>query len=57
MLIIFLPVIRGNIHLSNTEDGFSIEYYDCFNHRNISYCRRPSPGRTIIRQDQSQILL
>jgi len=42
MLIIFLPVIRGNIHLSNTEDGFSIEYYDCFNHRNISYCRRPS---------------
>lgn len=30
------------IYLSDTDDGSSIEFYDCISYSNFQYCRRPS---------------
>ena len=38
---IILSVVELNISLYNTQDGESIEYYDCVMIRSLFYCRRP----------------
>ena len=45
-VVIFVPfvlsVVVGNVYLYNTEDGPSIEFFDCINYEKLLYCRRPS---------------
>lgn len=37
-----LACVENKIYLYNTEDGVSIEFYDCIDHNNLLYCRRPA---------------
>jgi hypothetical protein len=44
MLVAFIvvPIVDNSIYLYYTEDSPSTEFFDCINHQNLFYCRRPT---------------
>ena len=51
-LVVFTR-IQGNIYLYNTEDGVSVEFYDCISIKTLSYCRRPEVPINLIRDNDT----
>ena len=49
---IFL-VAENNIYLYNTQDGLSVEYYDCVTVESLSYCRRPEEPINLTRDSDT----
>jgi hypothetical protein len=54
-LIVLFIVVRhcqNEIYLWNTQDGLSVEYYDCAFVESVSYCRRPEQPMDLFRDDE-----
>ena len=52
VLLISFVVARSEIHLHHTDDGLSIEQYDCvIVQSSLSYCRRPREAMDLTRGD------
>ena len=49
VFLLMLISVRGQLYLSDTEDGFQVEYYDCFLVQSLSYCRRPDQPIDLLR--------
>jgi hypothetical protein len=45
--------VELNIYLYNTQDGHSIEYYDCFMVQSLFYCRRPTSPIDLVRDNDT----
>ncbi|UJR14502.1 hypothetical protein I4U23_001498 [Adineta vaga] len=52
LLVIILIVIEAKIFLYYTEDGPSVEFYDCLFHQTLIYCRRPEIPIVLRRENQ-----
>ena len=51
LLLFLLTVVESRVDLYNTEDGESVEMFDCVYHANQFYCRRPTEPQAL-RRDQ-----
>ena len=51
IFLFLLHSAASTIYLTNTQDGSSIEYYDCFMVDSVSYCRRPEHPINLTRTD------
>jgi hypothetical protein len=43
-VLFILPFVEGTVYIRHTEDGSSVEFYDCIDHNDLLHCRRPSKG-------------
>ncbi len=50
--LFILPLVVDAVHLFNTHDSLSVEFYDCIIDTNLPYCRRPS-GPIALQRDES----
>jgi hypothetical protein len=41
LLLVISSFTEGSVYLYYTEDGSSVEFYDCIFHQSFHYCRRP----------------
>ena len=53
MFGILLPLVENSIYLYDTEDGPSLEFFDCVYYKDLAYCRRPSDPVTVQRDKVS----
>ena len=45
--------VKSQIYLEHTEDGFDIEFYDCFHVQSLLYCRRPKEPISLARDNDN----
>ena len=51
LIVIVLPFAEESVYLYYTDDGLSVEYYDCIFHQSFLYCRRPIAPISLHRND------
>ena len=54
LLLVSLPLAKADVYLYNTDDGSSVEFYDCVSDKSLSYCRRPLEPISLKRNDHRQ---
>jgi hypothetical protein len=51
---IVISIVENSIYLYNTEDSPAVEFFDCINHQNLFYCRRPTGPISLQRNKLSE---
>ncbi|CAF1972195.1 unnamed protein product [Rotaria magnacalcarata] len=53
LFLVIIQLVENQIYLMNTEDGISIEFYDCISIKTLFYCRRPEKPIDLIRDNDT----